>query len=258
MASVPWALTPESEKNPHKFLLSMLRRTWPLRVELHHSKGGPIKLSLVVPLARHKLLSCTSGTCTLWRTETEWRVWWYITTVCVCVSVCIFLCFGVISQQKLATPFPGEWVRAAEPLFNHDQVLGCRRPDEEFVGGTSGYRDPCQFPHATVFSEFFCLTYAAPSGTVPKWSWEQERLNYCIEIPSFKGLAKQPVNYIKTKQGKTRPNLKTTVAFLSGGEEVIGWNSKIIDEWDTLCVHKETLCGAYLKYPHISIRHKQQ
>lgn len=70
-------------------------------------------------------------------------------------------------------------------------------------------------------------------------------------------MAKQPVNYIKTKQGKTRPNLKITAAFLSSGEEVIGWNSKIIDEWDTLCVHKETL-WAYLKYPHIPICHKQQ
>lgn len=160
-------LTPESEKYPQKFLLFMLRRTWSLRVELHYSKGGPIKLSLVVPLARHRLLCCTPGTGTLWRTETEWRDWWYITNS-HCVYV--FLCFGVISQQKLATPFPGGWDGAAESLFNHDLVLGCRRPDEEFVAGPSGYRDLCQFPHATVFPELFCLTYAALSRTVPKWS----------------------------------------------------------------------------------------
>lgn len=79
--------------------------------------------------------------------------------------------------------------------------------------------------------------------------WEEERLNYYIKIPSLKGVAKQPVNYIKT-----RPNLKITAAFLSSGEEVIGWNSKIIDEWDTLCVHKETLWGIFKisTYPHMS------
>lgn len=84
--------------------------------------------------------------------------------------------------------------------------------------------------------------------------WEEERLNYYIKIPSLKGVAKQPVNYIKTKQGKTRPNLKITAAFLLQWRR--GYRMEQQNYWwmrHLMCTQRNTV-GIFKisTYPHMS------